>query len=71
MAYDRQGLLAQITNVLYDMKILINSVHTKTTKEQIAIMNITIEITSKEQLEQVVKKLSRLGGVFEVTRNNA
>lgn len=71
MAYDRQGLLAQITNVLYDMKILINSVHTKTTKDQIAIMNITIEITSKEQLEQVVKKLSRLGGVFEVTRNNA
>ena len=63
--------MAQITNVLYDMKILINSVHTKTTKEQIAIMNITIEITSKEQLEQVVKKLSRLGGVFEVTRNNA
>ena len=48
MAYDRQGLLAQITNVLYDMKILINSVHTKTTKEQIAIMNITIETTSKE-----------------------
>ena len=70
-AYDRQGLLAEITSILYDMKILINALHTKTTKEQIAIVNITIEITSKEQLDMVVKKLSRLGGVFEVTRNNA
>ncbi|MBE7022671.1 MAG: bifunctional (p)ppGpp synthetase/guanosine-3',5'-bis(diphosphate) 3'-pyrophosphohydrolase [Ruminococcaceae bacterium] len=70
-AYDRQGLLAEITSVLYDMKILINAVHTKTTKEQIAIINITLEISSKEQLDMIVKKLSRLGGVFEVTRNNA
>lgn len=70
-AYDRQGLLAEITSALYDMKILINSVHTKTTKDQIAVMNITIEINSKEQLDMVVKKLSRLGGVFEVSRNNA
>ncbi|MGN1059873.1 MAG: RelA/SpoT family protein, partial [Clostridia bacterium] len=70
-AYDRQGLLAEITSTLYDMKILINSVHTKTTKDQIAVMNITIEINSKEQLDMVVKKLSRLGGVFDVSRNNA
>lgn len=71
LAYDRQGLLAEITSVLYDMKILITSVHTKTTKEQIAIINITLEINSKEQLDIIVKKLSHLGGVFEVTRNNA
>ncbi|MBE7048628.1 MAG: bifunctional (p)ppGpp synthetase/guanosine-3',5'-bis(diphosphate) 3'-pyrophosphohydrolase [Ruminococcaceae bacterium] len=69
-AYDRQGLLAEITGVLFDMKILINAVHTKTTKEQIAIINITLEISSKEQLDMVAKKLSGLGGVFEVTRHN-
>jgi len=46
-------------------------VHTKITKEQIAYIYITIEVNSKEQLEIVVKKLSHLGGVFEVTRNNA
>jgi len=69
-AYDRRGLLAELTSVLYDMKILINSVHTKTTKDQIAIINITIEVNSKEQMDMVVKKLSGLGGVFEVVRNN-
>ncbi len=70
-AYDRRGLLAEITALLYDMKILIASVHTRTNKEQIATLNIAIEVNSKEQLDMVVKKLSRLGGVFEVIRNNA
>ncbi len=70
-SYDRQGLLAEITGMLYEMKIPLSAVHTKTTKEQIAYIYITIEVNSKEQLEIVVKKLSNLGGVFEVTRTNA
>ncbi len=70
-SYDRQGLLAEITGMLYEMKIPLSAVHTKITKEQIAYIYITIEVNSKEQLEIVVKKLSHLGGVFEVTRNNA
>ena len=69
-AYDRQGLLAEITSILYDMKIQLRAVHTKTTKEQIALIYVTIEINGKEQLDMVTKKLSRLGGVYEVTRTN-
>ena len=70
-SYDRQGLLAEITGMLYEMKIPLSAVHTKTTKDQIAYIYITIEVNSKEQLDMVAKKMSRLGGVFEVTRNNA
>ncbi len=70
-AYDRPGLLAEITSMLYDMKILIAAVHTKVTKEQIAVINITLEVSSKEQLDMVSKKMSRLGGVFDVSRNKA
>ncbi|MBR7163667.1 MAG: bifunctional (p)ppGpp synthetase/guanosine-3',5'-bis(diphosphate) 3'-pyrophosphohydrolase [Clostridia bacterium] len=70
-SYDRQGLLAEITGMLYEMKIPLSAVHTKTTKDQMAYIYITIEVNSKEQLEIVVKKLSNLGGVFEVTRSNA
>lgn len=70
-SYDRPGLLAEITGMLYEMKIPLSAVHTKTTKEQIAYIYITIEVNSKEQLEIVVKKLSNLGGIFEVTRTNA
>ena len=70
-AYDRQGLLAEITSLLYDMKILITSLHTKVSKDQIAYVYVTLEINSKEHLDMVVKKLSRLGGVFDVERCNA
>lgn len=70
-AYDRQGLLAEITSMLFDMKILITSLHTKISKDQIAYVYVTLEINSKEHLDTVVKKLSRVGGVFEVERCNA
>ncbi len=69
-AYDRKGLLAEITKVISDLKILISAIHSKTTKDQIAVINVTIEITSKEQFESVQKKLARLQSVFEVTRSN-
>ena len=49
----------------------INAVSSKTTRDGIAIINIIIEISSTAQLEQVVKKLSRIGGVFEVTRKKS
>lgn len=70
-SYDRQGLLAEITSMIYEMKIPLTAVHTKTTKDQIAYIYITIEVNSREQLDSVANKLARLSGVFEVTRNNA
>lgn len=69
-AYDRKGLLAEITKVISDLKILISAIHSKTTKEQIALIRITIEITSKEQFELVQKKLANLQSVFEVSRSS-
>lgn len=70
-ATDKKGLLAEITSTIADLKILINAVNSKTTRDGIAIINIIIEISSTAQLEQVVKKLSRIGGVFEVTRKKS
>ncbi len=69
-SYDRQGLLAEMMNTLYEMKIIVSGVHTKVTKEQIAIINITVEVSSKEQLEMIVKRMARIEGVFDVSRNN-
>lgn len=69
-AYDRKGLLVDITKTISDLKILISAIHSKTTKEQVAIIHVTIEITSKIQFETVMKKLSGLQSVFEVKRGN-
>ncbi len=69
LANDRQGLLAEITKVLFDLKILITSVHTRTTRDFVAIINVTVEIDNKEQLGTISKKLRNVAGVFDVKRN--
>ncbi|HPD00606.1 MAG TPA: bifunctional (p)ppGpp synthetase/guanosine-3',5'-bis(diphosphate) 3'-pyrophosphohydrolase [Acetivibrio sp.] len=69
MAHDRTALLMEITNVIGESKIPLKAMNARTTKDQIAIMNLTLEITNTEQLEKIVKKIRRVNGVFEVTRN--
>ncbi|MCX7745555.1 MAG: bifunctional (p)ppGpp synthetase/guanosine-3',5'-bis(diphosphate) 3'-pyrophosphohydrolase [Clostridia bacterium] len=69
MANDRQGLLMEITNVIGESKIPLTAINARTTKEQVAIMNLTLEITHAEKLEKIIKKLKKVDSVFEVTRN--
>ncbi|HHX18468.1 MAG TPA: bifunctional (p)ppGpp synthetase/guanosine-3',5'-bis(diphosphate) 3'-pyrophosphohydrolase [Clostridium sp.] len=68
MANDRTALLMEITNVIGESKIPLKAINARTTKEQIAIMSLTLEITNTEQLEKIIKKLRRVESVFEVTR---
>jgi len=69
MANDRTALLMDITNVIGESRIPLKAMNARTTKDQIAIMNLTLEITNTEQLERIIKKIRRVNGVFEVTRN--
>ncbi|OPZ83915.1 MAG: GTP pyrophosphokinase [Firmicutes bacterium ADurb.Bin419] len=69
MANDRTALLMEITNVIGESKIPLKAINARTTKEQIAVMNLTMEITNTEQLEKIIKKLKKVDGVFEVSRS--
>ncbi|ADU73977.1 GTP pyrophosphokinase [Acetivibrio thermocellus AD2] len=69
MAHDRTALLMEITNVIGEAKIPLKAINARTTKDQIAIMNLTLEITNTEQLESIIKKIRKVDGVFEVSRN--
>lgn len=69
MANDRTALLMEITNVIGEAKIPLKAINARTTKEQIAVMNLTMEITNTEQLEKIIKRLKKVDGVFEVTRS--
>jgi len=71
MANDRFGLLTEVTSVLADVKIAVKAVNARTTRDNIAIINLTLEITSKEQLEKVMNKLKALEGVMDVYRLSA
>ncbi|HHW56369.1 MAG TPA: bifunctional (p)ppGpp synthetase/guanosine-3',5'-bis(diphosphate) 3'-pyrophosphohydrolase [Clostridia bacterium] len=71
MANDKFGLLTEVTSVLSDTKINVKAVNARTTRDNIAIINLTLEITSKEQLEKVMNKLKALEGVMDVYRLSA
>ncbi|SNX52645.1 bifunctional (p)ppGpp synthetase/guanosine-3',5'-bis(diphosphate) 3'-pyrophosphohydrolase [Thermoanaerobacterium sp. RBIITD] len=71
MANDRYGLLTDVTSILADIKISVRAVNARTTKDNIAIINLTLEIISKEQLEKIMNKLKALDGVTDVYRISA
>jgi GTP pyrophosphokinase len=69
-AYDRQGLLRDITSVLTDEKINVLSMNTMTDiKDHKAKMKLTVEVSSIEQLSRLLSKLSQLSNVLDVKRS--
>ncbi len=67
-ATDRVGLILEISRQLADDDISVKGFNVRTTKDMLAIFNITIEIRTKEQLERVVNKLKGLKDILEVER---
>jgi GTP pyrophosphokinase len=68
-AYDRSGLLRDITSVLANEKINLNAVNTLTDKHDgIARMNLTLEITDIAQLSRVLTRIGQLPNVVEARR---
>ena len=71
LATDRTGLLRDIIKQVenYDIKLL--GVNTKTTKEQIAIMDLSLEIENKDKLNKVIAAFRKVENVYEVERKRS
>ena len=68
-AYDRSGLLRDITVVLANEKINLNGVNTATDeRDGIARMSLTLEISDIGQLSRVLTKIGQLPNVVEARR---
>ena len=65
---DRTGLLVDILKVIGTTKAKIMAVNTKTTKEKIAIIDISLEIVNLEELNKVIKAIRKVESVYEVKR---
>ena len=65
---DRTGLLMDILKQIGTTKAKILGVNTKTTKERIAIMEITLEIENLEELNKVQRAVRKVNSVYEVKR---
>ena len=65
---DRSGLLVDILKQIGTTKAKILGVNTKTTKERIAIMNITLEVENLDELNKAQKAIRKVDSVYEVRR---
>ena len=65
---DRTGLLSDIVKEITSQKINIVGVNTKTSKERIATIEITLEVENIEQLSKVLKAIRKVDSVYEVKR---
>lgn len=65
---DRSGLLVDILKEIGTTKAKILGVNTKTTKERIAIMNITLEVENLDELNKAQKAVRKVDSVYEVKR---
>ena len=65
---DRTGLLLDILKELGTTKAKILGVNTKTTKEKIAIIVVTLQVESLDELNKAIKVTRKVNSVYEVRR---
>lgn len=68
-AYDRQGLLIEITNVIGESRIPLRAINARTGKDMIAVVHLTLEITHSDQLDRLINRLSSVRDVYVISRN--
>ncbi|HOB12063.1 MAG TPA: bifunctional (p)ppGpp synthetase/guanosine-3',5'-bis(diphosphate) 3'-pyrophosphohydrolase [Syntrophomonadaceae bacterium] len=67
-AIDRARLTADIMNIIADMRINILSVFSRATKNDLAIMNLKLEIKDMPHMYAVIQRLQKVKDVLEVRR---
>ena len=68
-ANDRDGLLADITSSLNEIKAKMIAVNAKTTSNRIAIVTIGVEVEGAEELNKIIKTIRKVDSVYDVHRN--
>ena len=68
LANDRTGLPSDVVKEITSQKINIMGVNTRTSKDRIATIDITLEVQNTGQLNQVIKQIRKVDSVYEVTR---
>ena len=67
-AHNRSGLLADISKTLTERNIDIQMMNTRTNKQGIATLSTAFEISSREELNQIVAKLRNIESVIDIER---
>lgn len=67
-AYDRIGLLMEISKILTEAKIDVKSMNTRTSKKGTATMEMGFIVHGREELNRIIEKLRHIDGVIDIER---
>jgi guanosine-3',5'-bis(diphosphate) 3'-pyrophosphohydrolase len=65
---NRTGLLVDITKVFTEKGIDINAIHSKTSKQDIATIDVSFSTKGREELTSVIEKLRQIESVIDIER---
>lgn len=67
-AFDNSNLLLQIAKLIAESKLPMKAINARTTRDHYELIDLTIEITDRSELEKLAKKISGMENVVEVSR---
>jgi GTP pyrophosphokinase len=65
---DRPGMLSELTSVLFHENCNIRSLEAKQNEKEGAVVDMTVDVRDKKQLERIVAAMRRLSGIIDVER---
>ena len=68
VAEDRSGLLADITQQLFNLHLFISALNSRETKDGSAFVSATISVSNIDQLKSIMSRLSNIEGVLSIRR---
>ena len=66
---NRIGLLADVSSLLANMRIMINDISSRNTKDGRAMVMVTVSVNGVEHLNSLVQKLAKIEGVLSIERS--
>ena len=67
-AYNRTGLIVDISKIFTERKIDISALNTRTSKQGVATIDISFEVASKEELNGIIEKIRQIESVKDIER---
>ena len=66
--HDRPGLLVDITKVFTEAEMNISGIHSKTSKQGIATIDVAFQTKGREQITKIVEKIKQIESVMDIER---
>lgn len=69
-AHNRKGLLMDISRIITEEKIDVDSFYAKTTKKDVASVHIGVYVNGRDAMNHVIEKLRQIEGVINIGRTS-